>query len=104
MNRPFVDNRHHGPHGRVHHLRQDDPQRAGPVFNIWTKEGDRLDQVVRRVREVAMSGEQERMVETRASQARSWHPHLTQVLNIQMKRVVTLPQPEVKKMRMEEVP
>ena len=51
-----------------------------------------------------MSGEQERMVETRASQARSWHPHLTQVLNIQMKRVVTLPQPEVKKMRMEEVP
>jgi len=67
------------------------------LSNIWTEEKDRLEQVVRKVKDVAMSGEQERMVVT---QARSGQADLTQVLrNIQMNRAVTLPQPEVKKKR-----
>ena len=64
------------------------------LSNVRAKERDRLDEV----KEVAMSGEQEWMLVTGASQARSGQPHLTQVLRkIHMKRVVTLPQPEVRK-------
>ena len=40
---------------------------TGWACNIWTKERDRLNPAVRRVKEVAMSGEQERMVGARAS-------------------------------------